>query len=519
MNLRAPFMLLLFLLILHGGSTSSSTSRTAPTFSEATQPFVTLDQNQTISLSSDAKRIVGSSSFLILTIGSAKDETLLFNSLLRGLSDNPFADSVEIDDLIIRDPLGRPFLPGAKLAKFCDSWKLPCPQTSTDTTIVFIAVPTDGDDHEDLSWMSLAVSSIVSLSMHVPTPWQPSVPEWETIGGLRGTSLLSTGYEVTRPLVVLVPDAAVSSERDERSDNEYNAARMELDRQRTKALRQLFILDNRSALFVRPDPGRRPNPYGDSMREIAEFICRVVGESEPLPHEDAVAVFDKVAMWVEEKRNGRGDRMTLAMFLCDYVHGRLRRARTSLVQKYEEELLQGYRWFEVDVKAEASAAAVKATEEFRGQFEAFPRALRDLVDGRRWTQEIEWLQAAITEGIPRMAVIRREDFEKEFDIKCSKASREVVQVGKKRLGQWPSWSRELEAEWTARFTDAVRYDDLPPGIRRLVAGPYLNWTHHAVGQLQDEIQSRCDVWWSRMKKISITGLVLVIKILRDFYTA
>jgi hypothetical protein len=514
MNLQICAMLLLFTLIFHSNSTSS--------FAKATQPFVTLDQNQTISLSPAAKRIIDPSSFLILTTGSAKDETLLLNSLLRGLPEKPFRDGVEIDDLKIREPLGLPFVPGVKLAKFCDNWKVPCPQTSTDTTIVFIAVPTEGDDHEDLSWMSLAVSSIVSLSMHVVAPWDPSVPEWETIGDLAGTILLETGDDATRPFVVVVPDAEVSGKMDERSDDEYNAdrkERKERNGRQTESLRLLFDLENTSALFVRPDPSRRPDPYWNSMREIADFIVRLAGENEPLLQEHAVAVFSEVAKWVQEKVNGRGSTMTLDMVLYDYVRAGLRRARKSLAQKYEEGLLEGYRWFEIDAKAEASAAAVKATEEFRGQFEVLPRALRNLIDGGMLSEEVEWLQAAITGEIRRMAITRRADFEKQFELNCSTASREVVQEGKTRLGRRPSWSRELEGEWTARFSDAVRYDDLPPGIQKLVAAPYLNWTHHTVTQLYEEIQSRLDFWGGVMHKVVIAGILLVIKILWDVHSA
>jgi hypothetical protein len=197
----------------------------------------------------------------------------------------------------------------------------------------------------------------------------------------------------------------------------------------------------------------------------------------------------------------------------------LTRARKSCEQKYldwtEKELLQGYRSFAVDAHAEAGAAARRAVDEFRLEVEAFPPVFRRRIERRRLDEQAEWLRSAVAAAIPPRADKRKNDLEAQFRMNCSKASRAVVNEGKKRLSRWPSRSRQRQAEWIGLFSDAVRYDDLPPELQRLVIGPYLNWNHETVAQLREEIEWRCTFWGSVMKSIATVVGVFVVKVFWD----
>jgi hypothetical protein len=179
-------------------------------------------------------------------------------------------------------------------------------------------------------------------------------------------------------------------------------------------------------------------------------------------------------------------------------------------------LLQGYQSFVIDSQAEASAAARKAVDEFLLEVEAFPPVLRRRIARRTLDEQAEWLQMEVADEIPRRADNRKEDLETDFGLNCSRASREAVNEGTKRLSRWPSWSPELEAEWIGLFSDAVRYDDLPEELQRLVAGVYRNWTDQTAAGLQEEIEFRCNFWSGVMKNIASVVIVLVSKIFWDF---
>jgi hypothetical protein len=455
-------MSFLFILFLRSSST------------KATLIFATVDANHTISLSPDANRSIGSSSFVILVTGSAKDETLFFNNLLRDSVDESFTDFFEVGNLTSRDPLGIPFVPGIQLDRFCKKWGIHCPQASPNTDIVFIAVPIDADKQEDVSRMSVAISSIVSLVIHLAARWQSPIPEWDPVRAVTSRNLLRT-EDIKRPFIVVIPEPTrFTNAVEEMSDVHYNRARRAEEVLYSELMQHEFDLDKKSAVFVWPDPVRRPHAYRDSMRDIAEFIGGLVGESEPLAHEDAIAVFQNVANWLGVAPNDPNREITVDKLIYDRIDERFQNAQDALVNKSiawaEQDLTREYQAFKVHFETETDAAARTVIDEFRLELS---QCLRNLFDRAGLAMPFkEDLKRKLTGNISSLWANQRNKIVVEFSSNRLKNRRALILEAKTMINQFLLAIGYLENRLIGRFLKIVDFDALPEEMQITVTRAY-----------------------------------------------
>jgi hypothetical protein len=141
--------------------------------------FVTLAKNHSISLSRDAEQNLGSSSVLILAIGSAQDSISLFNNLLVGPTNDPARPGFfQVRNGTIPDPPEFPFHPGMSLTTFCRNWGLDCRQAPPNRNIVLIASPGGEDEHTVVAWMSVAVLSITTFPVYLTGSSRRLLSNW-----------------------------------------------------------------------------------------------------------------------------------------------------------------------------------------------------------------------------------------------------------------------------------------------------------------------------------------------------
>jgi hypothetical protein len=473
-------MSVLAILILHSGA-----SKTTPN-------FVNVANDGSISLSPAAEQSLENSSILIIATGSYQDTIMLTNNLLLGPRDNLSAPGFfQVDNPTILNPAPFPFHPGTNLSTFCGNWELGCRETHSSQKIV---VGTLWNGGEVAAGISLAVASIATVSIYVTPRSQSPLPEWETL--LPGTSpeLLTAAKDVNGGLIVVVPQADLPGATNDSVPRDANEGRRAREAVYTASLHKKFGPDNRSAVFLLPDPGRWPNAYREAMKDIAAFIADLGGEADRLPRGVAVALFEKAARWVKAAdstslQNG----IPLQSFLVDWVYGWIGRTCDSLVAKYvaslERELSKCYLAFEINSTKTASEAGANATRELRLFVESLSPALRAVVSKERLDSESERMRGHLTEEVAALVMVGRWKLERDFKANCSRVSEEVITAAKEELSWWQRWTPELEAAFLGRFSDAVRYKDLPTEMQRSVHPIYEDWGHCTTRDIRFHLNS------------------------------
>jgi hypothetical protein len=305
-------------------------------------------------------------------------------------------------------------------------------------------------------------------------------------------ALLSATKDVNGGFVIVVPRADIPGvNRDSPADDATDARRAQ-DAHYTASLPGSWGSVDKSAAFALPDLGRWPNPYWDSMKDIAGFIADLAGKADLLPRADAVAVFEEAASWAAEQNDQglRGPIPMLSFFLAR-VRKWLRQTQASLIDKYsqlaEEELSKDYRAFEIDLNATVDEAAGNATDELLTKFEALPRALRAGAYANLFDVDITDLRSGFTKNFERLVMRQRSKLKREFVTNCSRASRTVVNAAMGSLNWWRAWDPRLKEKFIIHFSDAVNYNDLPMEMQGSFEPRFRDWSrstarefHHAI---------------------------------------
>jgi hypothetical protein len=483
-------MWLASVLLLHSGS------------NEGRPNFVNVGPNHTISLSSEAEAFVRTSSFLILsTGGSGNGKSFLLNNLIRGPGHDPFSKGVfEVDDGGNPVTHGFPFHAGIRLGDFCKIWGIDCDPNMANITIVFIDSQGDGAlraEHEDVLRRTLALSAIIGLRIHVTPGQRPSFPEWRKLFEGTGINVLMTGQDVTHGLAVVVPRIGVPGMTNDRTDRDYNEARREQDASFTESLHTSYRgghgrSDNRSVVWLQPDARARSDSYWASMREIAEFIVRLARETERLPPEDAFALFECAAQWLQEQGENFGDVIPFGEILREHAIKQLRQIRKDLIEKYRDEaqwlFSHNYGAFAVDSEAESRNTVQKARSEFGRAVDRLPRPLRAVAKSSVVNSEIDELEVALTRDIPIILTAAQEKVKGEFRANCKMEYGAIVFDAKETSSLSYILDSDFEGRSLRRFSAAVDHDDLPLRMQLAVAEEYEDTRQRIREALRAEIK-------------------------------
>jgi hypothetical protein len=202
-------------------------------------------------------------------------------------------------------------------------------------------------------------------------------------------------------------------------------------------------------------------------------------------------------------------------FLRRSVLIRLITVRSALVRRsagwVEEALSRGVWAFEVAPTIHLEEAVRKAIGEFRLEVNAFPPYLRKVLTPEIWDWQIKDVEDRLSGRIPYLVMRRRGELEKEFKETCRAAYWALVKEARDDITLSTEWTADLEAEWLARFSDAVRYNVLPPAMKEAVQETYALWCELTANRLRDDRETpRMPLNWERAERRLFTIAVLAI---------
>jgi hypothetical protein len=472
------------------------------TSDEAPPIFVTVGDNHTFSLSSEAQNILRTPSFLILGLGPLNATVHLFNDLIRGRVANPFAPGFfPFGDGTIHQPLEFPFHAEMTLGVLCERFNVRCDPNLANITVVFILSPGSEAElaYEDVTRICAALSSIIPLSIVVMSPPQDSSIDWREIVTPAAREALWAADQGDGGVGVVLCQGTLPGVSNATTDSEYNTERRKEDARYSASLRSVFLRSrvpdecNRSAGFVQPGAVRWPNPYWDFARDLADFIVRLAGDVPPRPLDDSLALFGKAARFVQEQPTGSEAPIPLWKFLHDVARDRVAAVLASLAQKHVDRLksllLQGYRALEADPEATAERNETLGTaiSEFRRVTDGATPPLREFTALLLFERAILNLKYALATEIPKLVKTRRAELTEEFRTNCSRVSSAVVRERTAKLRFSTRWTPKLEADLMARFSEALHYRDLPAAVQAEWRPIYQYWGKTAAEQLHSRI--------------------------------
>jgi hypothetical protein len=168
------------------------------------------------------------------------------------------------------------------------------------------------------------------------------------------------------------------------------------------------------------------------------------------------------------------------------------KAGWSLIDQYvdsaEQDLLRGFRAFEVDSDIETREITKKVIADLGRVVDGFPLDLRNSVTPERWNSEIEFAEWELSSHIPGLVTVRRLKLIEDFEHNCTTAYKALKEEVYIRINMWTAWSPAIEVECLRRFSDAVHYNEFPPAMQQAVGARYQCWLEDATMHLRDEME-------------------------------
>jgi hypothetical protein len=314
-------------------------------------------------------------------------------------------------------------------------------------------------------------------------PSASPIPEFETIIDSDGLDVSTISNNVTQGVAIVIPQNA----RSDSSAGDSTAAILKQEAVSTDSLRRFFGDRN-----VPRSRGERRTVGAASKKRIAAIIADVARAAPELPPQDLLALLQKAVEW--QQKNGRrlGDPFGLDEFLLFCVDERLMLVRWSVVDQYiewaKQDLLRGFRAFEVEPNTELSESTEKAIPEFRRAVDGFPPYFRTLVTPKEWDRQMQVLKNSLREQIPCRVIMRREELKDEFTTNCTKAYDALAKEARDWVTSTGSsrkeWTPAINAKWAGRFSDVVHFGLVPPAMREEVQEIYDYWCQYTTCRLR-----------------------------------
>jgi hypothetical protein len=282
-----------------------------------------------------------------------------------------------------------------------------------------VLVEAIGDAAEDLDLLRgiLALSPLLSVRVHI-APGGEVTTNWRTSLGGTGLRAFVAGWFVPYDVAIVIPEMSVPAAASTGSDGGSEELRRARDANLTASLRnQSLGQRGRMAVFGQP-PAWQPGVYWESARDIAEVIADGALEANPLPGDDALAIFAAAAQYAKYI-DDFDDGVPITSFWHDRVRNRMLDLASSVVKKYTDEAMlaidrQTSGWWS-DPEREATKVADKAMAEYRREFDAMPAQLRSMAG----EESIECDLRSIERELNRLPIFARAADSKrrrEFDM-------------------------------------------------------------------------------------------------------
>jgi hypothetical protein len=250
--------------------------------------------------------------------------------------------------------------------------------------------------------------------------------DWGTT--LRGTGLQAfvEGNFVPYDVAIVVPGMNVTEDSGNPWSEESRRAR---DANLTASLRnQSRRQRGRMAVFGQPDPSVQ-SAHCESVTDIAEVIARGALEANPLPRDDALAVFAaavKFAGYVHDL----GDGIPVGDLWENRVRDRMLELRSSLVEKYtdEAELTIARRSLRYVVFSERAIEEVanRAMAEYRREFDAMPAQLRSMARDESISQDLRRIHSELVSRLSPL--VKAAEVKSRRESEMNQWARQVIEL-------------------------------------------------------------------------------------------
>jgi hypothetical protein len=369
----------------------------------------------------------------------------------------------------------------------------------------------------------LALSPLLSLHVHFTASGNLSA--WNVLLAEAGLRRLRTNTSVPYDVVIIVPGMNVSPVGRGSKDPWSDESRRARNANWTESLQKHCRGQNPAinpwgttiAVFGQPNAGNAAG-YEGSVNDVAKHIASRALDAEPLPLDDALAVFAVAAKWATNVTDPR-DGIPISGILADRaaaVFDRIEHSvKTNWVDATRMRLAKGREAFKVRMAREPQYVAKNASADFDEQAEAIaPRLRRAVRPG---------LQAAIRQAVHRDVISAITTFleDKRFELETGFLNRSMVTLHaivdnvKTTITRW-SIGLALSFEDSSRvdFLTEVDYDDLPLEMLMAVLPVLNNFLSVLSIRVKGYLEKLINAWFTWLAAHVIVIVVVVYFVLR-----
>jgi hypothetical protein len=239
----------------------------------------------------------------------------------------------------------------------------------------------------------LSLSPILSYRIHLAPAAAREPRDWLTILSDTGLNIAMGTGDVPYGVAIVVPgmgNPATTNDLTDFGSVNLEGARRARDASLTEPLWRKCWGQWRSmenlAVFAPPD-GDSGTGGWEWMWDIARIIAGRALATEPLPLDDALALFERIAKFVQRREKKATDMVFISGFVRERAEGRFNELREGITNKYYDAAYRrfndGYRALRKNPEREAGAMATKAIAEFRKAFDTLPARFRDCIHPKR----------------------------------------------------------------------------------------------------------------------------------------